>query len=62
MCAQVGHLITEYAPNTILVFNYAISGSTVPDVTLQIERYFLSDESGPSNRGVKWTAENSLFS
>lgn len=57
----VGHLVTEYAPNPILVFNYAISGSTVPDVTLQIERYFLSDSTGPSKRGIPWTAENSLF-
>ncbi|KAG8826311.1 hypothetical protein FRC19_009271 [Serendipita sp. 401] len=58
----VGHLITEYAPSShqILVYNYAMLGSTVPEVTLQIDRHFLGDN-GPTARKVPWTAENSLF-
>lgn len=56
----VGHFVTEYAFSPLLVYNYATLGSAIPDVTLQIDKYFLGD-SGPSSKGVPWTAENSLF-
>jgi len=38
---QVGYLVTEYSLSPLLVYNYAVSGSTVTDVRMQIESYFL---------------------
>jgi hypothetical protein len=57
---QVGYLITEYSLSPLLIYNYAMSGSTVTDVRMQIESYFYV-KAGSKPRLVPWTAENSLF-
>ena len=57
---QVGYLVTEYSLSPLLIYNYAVSGSTVTDVRMQIESYFYP-KTGSKPRPVPWTAENSLF-
>lgn len=57
---QVGYLVTEYSLSPLLIYNYAVSGSTVTDVRMQIESYFYL-KAGSQPRPVPWTAENSLF-
>jgi len=56
----VGHLVTEYSFSPLLVYNYAVSGSTVTNVRMQIESYFYP-KVGSKPRPVPWTADNSLF-
>lgn len=57
---QVGYFVTEYSLSPLLVYNYAVSGSTVTNVRMQIESYFYP-KTGSKPRPVPWTAENSLF-
>ncbi|KAJ6551725.1 hypothetical protein B0H19DRAFT_1158709 [Mycena capillaripes] len=56
----VGHLITNYAPSQLLVYDYAKGGSRVYNVKNQIQVMFkLQISQKPA--WVPWTAEDTLF-
>ncbi|EPQ58338.1 hypothetical protein GLOTRDRAFT_57235 [Gloeophyllum trabeum ATCC 11539] len=56
----VGHLVTKYTPNPLLVYDYAVGGDTIAGVKRQVERQFLPHV-GQKPDWAPWTAEDTLF-
>jgi hypothetical protein len=57
----VGHLITNYAPGQLLVYNYAKGGGRVHNVKNQI-KFMFKQHIGERPAWAPWTPEDTLFS
>ncbi|KAG8874118.1 hypothetical protein FRB98_008629 [Tulasnella sp. 332] len=55
----VAHLISSYAKNTILVYDYAVGGSCAGDVGFQVNKYFMQGAGNAECDG--WQPDDSLF-
>ncbi len=57
---QVGHLVDRYTKSTPLVYDYAVGGNTIGDISDQIEQFI---SVGPGNKDLElsWNPATSIF-